>query len=218
MTKDIEILIVDDHAMVRESLSDRLTREPGMIVVGTADTADKAISQVNSLSPEIVLMDIDMPGLNAFEAARSILVLQPNIRIIFLSAFVQDRFIEQALDVQARSYITKGETPETVVAAIREVAAGGSFFSESVQDRIVIDSIGAILPGRVKSRLSTLTRRELEVLTYLAKGHSKKEIAEIVHLAVKTIDHHTTQIMRKLKIHDRVELARFAIREGIAQP
>ncbi|MFH1417052.1 MAG: response regulator transcription factor [Planctomycetota bacterium] len=218
MTKDIEILIVDDHAVVRESLSERLTREPGIIVVGTADTADKAIAQMNRLSPDIVLMDIDMPGLNCFEAARSILVLKPDVRIIFLSAFVQDRFIEQALDVQARSYLTKSETPETVVAAIREVAAGGAFFSQSVQDRLVIDSTGVSLAGKVRSRVSTLTRRESEILTYLAKGLSKKEIAEVVHLSVKTIDHHTTQIMRKLNIHDRVELARFAIREGFAEP
>jgi len=101
MTKDIEILIVDDHAVVRESLSDRLTREPGIIVVGTANTADKAITQVNRLSPDIVLMDIDMPGLNCFEAARSMIVLHPDVRIIFLSAFIQDQFIEQALDVRA---------------------------------------------------------------------------------------------------------------------
>jgi len=215
---EIRVLVVDDHALVRGALCERLNREQGVVVVGTAGTADEAIERINEVRPDVVLMDIDMPGQICFDAARTINALAPETRVVFLSAFLHDWYVEQALAVEASGYLTKREPPETVVRAVREVAAGGVFFSAEVRSRIVVDSAGVKLATQSKSRASTLTAREVEVLRYVAQGLSKKEIAGTMHLSIKTVDRHCANLMGKLDIHDRVELTRFAIREGLAQP
>ena len=217
LTRSITILVVDDHALVRGSLCERLSRESGFEIVPSAATAEEAVDRVLEHRPAVALMDIDMPGLDSFEAARKIASLEPRTRIIFLSAFYNDRYIEQALSVRARGYLTKREPPEVVVQAVREVADGGAYFSDEVRSRMVIDSDGVRLARASATRASTLTRRELEILRYIARGLSKKEIAAVVHLSVKTVDRHAVNLMTKLDIHDRVDLARYAIREGLAE-
>jgi DNA-binding NarL/FixJ family response regulator len=217
MQGETRILVVDDHALIRDMLAERLKSELDLTVVGRAGTADEGLALAKECRPGIIVMDIDMPGRSCFDAARTLKAVQPKARIIFLSAYVQDHYVAEALDVGAWGYLTKSETVERVVAAIREVAAGGVCFSKEVQARITIDSSGARLGDRPKSRASMLTRREKEVLAYIAKGLEKCDIAETMHLSPKTIDHHTTKIMRKLNIHRRVGLARFAIREGIIE-
>lgn len=214
MNDKITILLVDDHALVRGALAERLNREPDLLVVGRAGSADEAICKATECRIDIILMDIDMPGLNCFEAAKRLGVICPKARLIFLSAFKHDRYIEQALEVKAHGYLTKRESPEKVVAAIREVAAGGAYFSKEVQSRIIVDEAGANLP---RSRVSKLTPRELEVLQYIARGYGKREIGNIMNLSTKTIENHTTSLMARLRIHDRVDLARFAFREGLAE-
>jgi DNA-binding NarL/FixJ family response regulator len=212
----IRVLVVDDHAIVRGALTERLQREHGISVAGTAATGDEAIRQAAECRPDVVLMDIDMPGVLCFDAAQTILSLVPEARLVFLSGFVSDRYIEQALAVCARGYLVKRESLDTVVDAVREVAAGGVAFSDDVHARLVVDGHHARLaePGP-RTRVNTLTPRESEVLIYLARGLAKKEIGGLMHISTKTVDHHTVQIMNKLEIHDRVELARFAIREGM---
>ena len=135
-----------------------------------------------------------------------------------MSAFFHDRYIEEALAVEASGYVTKDEPPESIVNAIRAAASGAVYFSPSVQARLVVHGDRVRLAHQKISRISTLTRRELETLRYIARGLSKKEVAGIMHIGVKTVDHHSTALMRKLDIHDRVSLARFAIREGLAEP
>ena len=177
MTTQVRILVVDDHALVRGALAERLRQEADLAVVGTASTADEAIDQTISLKPDIILMDIDMPGLICFDAARTITSTSPATKIIFVSAFLHDWYIEQALAVKAQGYVTKREPPEAVISAIRDVAEGGAYFSDEVRSRIIVDSSGAKLAQSGKSRVSTLTAREIEVLRYIARGLSKKEIA-----------------------------------------
>lgn len=218
MTPEISILVVDDHTLVGETLSDRLNREPDMTVVGVVGSADEAVAQSLALHPKIILMDIDMPGLLSFDAARTIQARCTQTRIIFLSAFVHDRYIEQALAAGACGYVTKNEAYGTIVQAVRNVASGGAYFSAEVQRRIVVESNGARLAGEKRSRLSTLTAREAEILHYVAEGLSKKKIARTVHISIKTVENHCTNLMAKLGIHDRVELTRFAIRERLVIP
>jgi DNA-binding NarL/FixJ family response regulator len=216
-TKTITVLLADDHALVRETLASCLREAGDMTVVGEVANADEALAMAVRERPDIVIMDIDMPGLLAFDAVRTIRTRSPKTRVIVLSGFFNDRYIEEALRSEASGYLTKGETPESVVRAIRTVAAGGAYFSPEVQSRIVVDTNGAHLADTGKTRASTLTPRELEVLRYIARGLSKKDIAGIMHLSVKTVDNHSTSLMTKLKIHDRVELTRYAIREGLAE-
>ncbi len=215
--KPISVLLVDDHALVRESLGQWLRAEDGITVVASVGSADEAIQEALRFKPDVVLMDIDMPGLLCFDAAQVIRTRCPSTRVVFLSAFFSDRYIEDALAAGASGYLTKGVPPEQVVKAVRDVAQGGVCFSPEVQQRLVIDSGGVKLGTASKTRVSTLTPRELEVLRYLARGLSKKEIANTMHLSVKTVDNHSASLMSKLDIHDRVELARFAIREGLAE-
>ncbi len=216
LREEISIVIADDHAVVRGAIARYLEDAEGITVLASESNAEDALDAVVRLRPHIGLFDIDMPGLVVFDAARTIAVQCPETRIIFLSAHASDRYIEQALAVKASGYITKGEAPETVLQGIRAVAAGRSYYSPEVHDRILVEENGASL-AQTHTRTSTLTTREVEVLEYLAKGLSKKEIAGTMHIAVKTVENHCTNLMRKLDIHDRVELTRFAIREGFVQ-
>jgi DNA-binding NarL/FixJ family response regulator len=217
MSDSISILLVDDHAMVRDTLGRRLAEEPDMTVLGTAETADEAVEQVLRTRPRVVVMDIDMPGLISFEAARTIGERCSDTAIVFLSAFTHDRYIEQALSVGAAGYVAKSEPAESVVTAIRAAASGSAYYSPEVQARIVVDTAGPQLACPAQSRGATLSDREVQVLSYVARGMSHKEIARTMHLSVNTVHRHTSRLMEKLDIHDRVELARFAIREGLAE-
>jgi DNA-binding NarL/FixJ family response regulator len=212
------ILIVDDHALVRDMLSQRLAQEPDLEVVGTAQHAGEALDLTMRLRPDMVVLDIDMPGLSAFDAAQRIRDESPKTRVFFLSGYVQDGYIAQALQVRARGYATKGGTPDSLLVCMRKVLKGGTCFCPEVRSRLEITADGPRLAAGFRTRVQLLTPREIEVLGYLARGLSKKEIARTASLSVKTVDQHCTHLMRKLDIHDRVELARFAIREGLIGP
>jgi DNA-binding NarL/FixJ family response regulator len=215
MGKTVSILIADDHDSLRELLKYRLEAQPDMKVVAHVGDAEAAVTEAVLLQPDIVLMDIDMPGLSAFDAAERIGTRCSATRIIFFTAFVRDHFIEQALAVKAWGYVAKTEPADTVVKAIRDVASGFAYFSPAVQARLVMGARGPGLAQKNQSLTATLTDREREVLCYIARGMTKKDIADTMCVSVKTVDYHCTNLMDKLKIHDRVDLARFAIREGL---
>lgn len=216
MTDIKRILLVDDHELVRSALSEMLDRDQSFEVVGQASNAGEAIVQAEDCKPDIVVMDIDMPGMICFDAVKQMRLKLPDLSVIFLSAFFHDHYIEQAIGVGAKGYVIKGDPPRTLFDALRDVAAGGVYFSEEVYARFALDKEGRPVPTG-QTVTSTLTNREVEVLRYLARGLSKKEIAKTMHLSVKTVEHHSASVMRKLDIHDRVELARYAIREGLAE-
>lgn len=213
----ISILLVDDHALLRETVADRLRSEKGMTVVGTVSNAGEAVVQTEQLKPDVVLMDIDMPGKTCFDAAREIRVLCPHTCIIFLSAFFHDRYIQDALAAGATGYVTKDESPEILVEAIRLAVSDIAYFSPQVQSRIVVTDTSVTLAEQPTSRISLLTKREIEALRYIARGLSRTEIADMMQITLKTLDKHFSQIKMKLQIHERVELARFALREGLAE-
>ena len=213
----IRILLVDDHELVRSALAGQLSAEEDFEIVGEAADAQMAIAAASEHRPDIVLMDIDMPGMICFDAARRIVSRFPDTKIIFLSAFFHDHYIDQALKVRARGYLRKSESIQQLREAIREVASGGVWFSDEISARIVVGEGGAALDTATMTCVATLSDREVEVLRYLARGMAKKQVAATMHLSPKTIDNHTCRIMNKLDIHDRVELARFAIREGLAE-
>jgi DNA-binding NarL/FixJ family response regulator len=217
MNTTIRVILADDHALVRSTLAEWLRTQSDLKVDAQVNNADDAVNEAIRLAPNVVVLDIDMPGLSCFDAARTIRSRLPQTKIVFLSAFLHDRYIDEALRCGASAFLTKGESPQKVAEAIRTVANGGAFFSPEVQGRMVIDSGGVRLADGPTTRVQTLTQRELEVLRYIARGMSKKEIANVMHLSVKTVDNHSTSLMSKLDIHDRVELARFAIREGLAE-
>jgi DNA-binding NarL/FixJ family response regulator len=218
MSKPITVLLADDHALIREMLAERLEGESDIEVLASVADAGEALEAAKECPPVVLIMDIDMPGRSPFEVASEIRRVQPSTRVIFLSAHLNDQYIEQALESEAAGYLTKDEPTARLFEAIRAVARGGTHFSSAVSERIVIDEHGAHLGHDHLTRLHLLTQREREVLGHLAQGLPKKSIARLMGISVKTVEKHCDHVMEKLDIHDRVQLARFAIREGLSQP
>lgn len=214
--EQIRIVLIDDHAIVRESVGRLLSCELDFQVVGSAPDAGQGIELIRREDPDIALFDIDMPGTPCFDAIRRLRQEQVRCKYIFLSAFLHDQFVDQAIALEARGYVTKSEPFENLAMAIRQAAAGRVYFSAEVRSRIVADSTSARLPPGPRTRLSTLSPREVDVLRLLARGLTKKKVASFLQISVKTVEGHSQSLMKKLDVHDRVSLARFAIREGLA--
>jgi DNA-binding NarL/FixJ family response regulator len=215
MTNIAKILLVDDHAMVRDLLKKQVDADPQLEVVVAAQDMAEALIRCEGVDLDLAVLDIEMPGLSVFEGVGLLREGHPGLRVMFLSGFHSDRNIQRALEVRACGYASKSEPLPNLINAIRSVAFGQSYFSPQVQERLMADGLGCV-PEAGCTRLEALTKRELEILGYLSRGWSKKEIAQVTGTSVKTVDQHCTNIMQKLDIHDRVKLARYAIREGVA--
>lgn len=212
------VVIADDHVMFRNALSRMIDAEPEFSVVGEAGDASEGVSLVLEHSADIFVTDIQMPGVGVFSGAETILQQSPSTRIIFLSGWMLDRYIEQVLALPHASYLVKTDGIESLISALRAVMNGERYLSPSVRSRVTVDDESLRRPAITEpktTRSAALTPREREVLHYIASGLSKKEIAATIHLSVKTIDNHASNIMNKLDIHDRVLLTRYALREGL---
>lgn len=216
--KEIKVLVVDDHGVVRDGVSGVLSREPDITIIGTAENADEAIAKTLELRPDVVLMDIDMPGVSCFDAIQIIRSRAQDTKIILVTAHEHDEYLEQALRVKANGYVLKNEGMAALADAVRDVHKGRIHISPEVMNRLVVQGSEIRLDNPPKSRLSTLSPRERELLRILAKGLSLKEAASVLGISYKTADKQKASLMAKLDIHDRVELARYAIREGMVQP
>lgn len=212
MSTSHTVVIADDHPLIRSSVVALLESAADLSVVGEVGTADEALRMTATQKPDVVVLDINMPGIDAFQAAGEVRQINPGTQVVFLTTNDTDAAIEQAKSVGVTAFVHKGDDPNEVIHAIREAVNGNSHYSPTIKDRMN-DSTRAT----GESKLSTLTGRELETLRYVARGLAKKEIAPLMHISVKTVDKHVTQLMTKLDIHDRVGLARFAIREGIIE-
>jgi DNA-binding NarL/FixJ family response regulator len=215
--KPIRILCVDDHAFLVEGLQARFALEDDLEYVGSLPSAEHLVAQVKRLHPDIVLLDLEMPGPDPFEAADDLRRQCSDVRTIILSAYVRDHYITAATKAGAWGYFSKSEDAETIVEGIRKVARGEFAFSPKVQERC--KPTRGTNPKRVvpSSKLDSLTPRENEVLRMIGKGSSRIEIAQTLCRSPKTIDGHREAIMEKLDTHDRGELVRFAIREGLVE-
>lgn len=214
----LRVFVVDDQTLVREAIAHRLAAEHGFEVVGTASNADDAISQVGRVQPDIILLDIDMPGRSCFDAAVVMKAKSPRAKLVFLSGAWNRNYLEKALALRSSGYLTKSDAPDQVAASLRRVADGEVIFSGELRDQVVIGLNGPELAKVEQPLVSVLTKREQELLRHLAHGLSRREIAEKAGISVNTVAVHTSNIMSKLNIHDRVELTRLAIREGLAKP
>jgi len=218
VNRPIRIRVVDDHGLVRDSVSVSLDREPDFEVVGLAEDADDAITKVLTTRPDLVLMDIDMPGISCWDAIQIIRSRAPETKFILVTAYEHDEHLEQALRVKANGFVTKHEGITALSEAVRSVASGRIHFSPEIMNRLVINGDEIRLDNPPRSRLSTLSPRERELLRVLARGVSLKDAAAILGISYKTADKQKASLMAKLDIHDRVELARYAIREGLVEP
>lgn len=210
----ITVLLVDDHAIIREGLRSLLEKQPEMEVIADAEDGRKAIELVRELSPDIVIMDITMPGLNGIEATRQITADFPNIKVIALSIHSKRRFVADMLSAGATGFILKECLFDELVQAIKAVAAGGRYLSPRITDVVVNDYVKH-LSATAYSPFEVLKAREREVLQLVAEGKSTKQIALELHVSPKTIEANRRQIMKKLDIQSVAELTKYAVREGL---
>jgi DNA-binding NarL/FixJ family response regulator len=215
--RPVRVLCVDDHAFLAEGMKSRLSLESDMEVVGWLESAEGLSGEVRRREADVVLMDIEMPGPDAFAVLADLHRSNPQVRTIILSAYVRDHYIDAADKVGAWGYLSKSDTPDSVVAAIRKVVRDEFAFGPKVLERCRPRRASAEKEGRPASRLDGLTARETQILRLIGKGMSRTEIASTIHRSPKTVDNHRAAIMRKLAIHDRVELARYALREGLTE-
>ena len=210
----IKVLLVDDHAIIREGLRSLLEKQPEMEVIADTDDGRKALRLVRELSPDIVIMDITMPGLNGIEATRQITAEFPDVKVIALSIHSKRRYVADMLSAGATGYILKECLFDELVAAIKAVATGGRYLSPRITDVVVSDYVKR-LSASADSPFEALKAREREVLQLVAEGKSTKQIALELHVSIKTIEANRRQIMDKLNIHSIAELTKYAVREGL---
>jgi DNA-binding NarL/FixJ family response regulator len=210
----IQVLLVDDHAIIREGLRSLLEKQPEMKVIADTDDGRRALDLVRQHLPNIVIMDISMPGLNGIEATRQIIAEFPNVKVIALSIHSKRRFVADMLSAGATGYILKECLFDELVQAIKAVAAGGRYLSPRITDVVVSDYVKH-LSATAYSPFEALKAREREVLQLVAEGKSTKQIALELHVSTKTIEANRRQIMEKLNIHSIAELTKYAVREGL---
>jgi len=217
-SEQIIVAVVDPHTLLRESLRNSLQAIEGFKISWTADSAESALAKIVESTPDVVLIDVDLPGECAFELSRSILSQRDGAKILFLTNNSSNTLIDLALKSNVHGYLLKTESLRHIQDSIKRVVSGASCFSDPVRKRLRFD------PAERRYRLSEtgghnrLTHRQLQILRHLADGASVKQVAKFLNLSEKSVDSHKYRIMKKLKIHDRVELARYAIREGLTSP
>jgi two-component system response regulator NreC len=209
------LLLVDDHAVVRSGLKMLLDAEQDVEIVGEAGTAAEAMEAVREVVPDVILMDIGLPDLSGIEATRAIKQRFPAIAIVALTIHEDEEYFFKMLEAGASGYVPKRAAPEELLRAIRAAASGQVYLYPSLAKMLVTDYLSQDHPGEEKAHLDGLTEREREVLGYLAEGTSNEEIAVSLVISPKTVDRHRENIMRKLNLHSRAELVRYAIRKGI---
>lgn len=209
----IRILLADDHAIVRKGLRALLVTEPGLEVVAEAENGQQAIAEARRLSPDVVLMDLVMPGTDGLEATRHIRAEQPEVRILVLTSFATDDKVFPALKAGALGYLLKDSGPEELVQAIRQVYHGESSLHPSIARRLLLELAS---PSRQNSLVEALTEREIDVLRLVARGWTNREIAEGLGIGETTVRTHVSSILSKLNVGSRTQAALYALREGLA--
>lgn len=215
----VRVLCVDDHAFLVEGLRSRFEAEAGIEFVGRLATADDLVAEVARLRPDIVLLDIEMPGRDPFEAAEDVQRRYPMTRVVFLSAHVRDHYVSAAFRAGAFGYFSKADEPRAILEGLARADRGEFVMGPSVAERCNPGTPAARRHAAVgpSDKLSALTPREQEVLRLFGRGMARAEVAASLYRSVKTVDGHRERIMKKLGIHSGPELVRFAIREGLAE-
>ena len=200
----IHVLIADDHVLYREGVRKMLSVAQDIEIVGEAATGDEAISQALALQPDLILMDLKMPGLNGIEATRRILYASPRIGVLVITMFETDETVFAAMRAGARGYLLKDADQEEVLRAVKAVSRGEAIFSPAIAERL-IHYFAALKPVAADQAFPELTDREREILHLIAQGHGNSEIAERLLLSIKTVQNHVSNIFSKLQVADRAQ-------------
>jgi DNA-binding NarL/FixJ family response regulator len=219
--KPITVLLADDHTIVREGLRTLLEAEGDIKVIGEAANGREAVELAERLRPDVLVMDIAMPGLNGLEAIRQIRKAMPEAKLLILSAHSDDVYVEQVIALGALGYLVKQASAHVLSMAVREVHKGNAYFSPALLRRLESQSPkvskASRRRGHPSSRVSRLSSREVEVLQLIAEGQANKQVAAELRISVKTVEKHRQRLMEKLGIHDTAGLTRYAITVGIIE-
>jgi DNA-binding NarL/FixJ family response regulator len=210
----IRLLLVDDHEIVRAGIRMLFLAESDMEIVGEVGSGEEAIEAVRDLTPDVVIMDVAMPGMTGIEATRQIKEASPDTVVLALTMYDDEQYFFEMLNAGASGYIPKRAAPDDLVSAIRVVNQGNVFLHSTLANFLMKDVLGQA-ETNAEQAVPELTPREREVLTYIAEGFTNREIAEALVISVKTVDRHRENIMQKLNLHSRVELVKFAIEKGL---
>jgi two-component system, NarL family, response regulator NreC len=208
------LLLVDDHAVVRSGLRMLLENEHDIEIIGEASSAHEAMDMALKIKPNVILMDIGLPDLSGIDATREIRKRCPEVSVVALTIHEDEEYFFKMLEAGATGYVPKRAAPEELLTAIRAAATGQVYLYPSLAKLLVRDFLNGGQPQSNEAQ-SELTDREQEVLTYLAEGANNEEIATSLVISPKTVARHRENIMRKLNLHSRAELVRYAIRKGI---
>lgn len=212
MTK-LRVFVADDHAVLRDGLKALVNAQPDMTVVGEADNGLTTQERAKELLPDVLLMDISMPECNGVEATKLIRQECPTIKVLILTAYKDRGYLDRVLKVGASGYVLKLSVADDLIGAIRIVASGGIYLDPQMADRITEGYVRSqFLKGELRQK--EVTTREEEVLRLIAQGHSNKEIASQLKIAVKTVESHKANVMQKLDLRNRTEIVRYAVRQG----
>lgn len=213
----IRLLLVDDHQIVRAGLRMLFQAEADMEIVGEAESGEEALAAVAKLKPQVVIMDVAMPGMNGIEATRRIREISPETAVLALTMHEDEQYFFEMLNAGAAGYIPKRAAPDDLVAAIRVVHQGNVFLYASLARFLVKDALERTVSSgnHAAPLMEALTEREREVLTCIAEGRTTREIAEALVISPKTVDRHRENIMAKLNLHNRAELVKYAIARGL---
>lgn len=207
----INVLLVDDHALVRSGLARIIREVPDINVIAEASSGEEAIKLVRQQKPDVIIMDVNMPGIGGIEATRKLLQLYPDLNILALTAYTDDPYPSQLLKNGAMGYLTKGCLAEEVIVAIRTVSKGKRYVSSGVAQDLAL----SLLSGEDTSPLGKLSQRELQVMLMVTKGHNIQEISDKLCLSPKTVSTYRYRLYEKLNVHNDVELTHLAIRYGM---
>lgn len=215
-TASVRCLVVDDHALLRQGVRRLLQDQEGVEVIGEAENAAAALEQVIQLRPDIVLMDIGMPGVSSFDVTRVIQAEYPATRVIFLTMHEDQDYVMQGLQAGAAGYVLKDTPAEKLANVLREVHEGGKYVSPEVLNGLLLHDTDS-QTELVGANKPALTPRETEVMKLLAEGHTVRKIAGMLGVSMKTVDAHKFNLMRKLDIHNKAELVHCAIRNKLVK-
>jgi two-component system response regulator NreC len=213
----IKVVVADDHAIVREGVRMILGREQDIEVVGEAGDGQQALDLVASLQPQVVIMDISMPGMGGIEATQRLKAKHPEVQVLALTMHEDETYVFQLLRAGAAGYVLKRAAAQDLVQGVRAAAKGEAFLYPSIARKVVEDYLKRVETGEERERYDGLTTREKEILTLIAQGLSNQQIAKNLYISIKTVQTHRAHILEKLGLHDRTELVRYAIRKGLIQ-
>jgi DNA-binding NarL/FixJ family response regulator len=215
MSESIRVILVDDHPVVRLGLSALIDSEPGMTVVGQGNNGLEGLTLVESLKPDVVVMDISMPEMDGLEATRRIRAGNPGVHVLILTVHAQERYLFPVLKAGAAGYVLKSTVDTELLDAIRTVAKGGAFLYPGAARMLLEDYVHRLESGAPNEDYASLSDREQEVLKLIALGHTANEAADQLALSPKTVETYRMRIMQKLKLGNRADLVKYALARGL---